>query len=145
MAEEKLTVLKVAPGMVPETVTVEDSLESLQNEVGGYIETTYPFSESVCIICNEEGKIRGLPLNRALMDKNGEVLDIIAGTFLIVGVRSDSFCSLSAGQIRTYSEMFARPQMFFRQNGKIEVISKEAVPRKGSERKELKQLQETMR
>ena len=43
------------------------SLESLQAAVGGgLIEAVYPFEEEVAIVCNEEGKINGMPLNRAL-------------------------------------------------------------------------------
>ena len=38
----------------------------MQAVVGGNIEALYPFEEAVSIICNEEGKINGLPLNRAV-------------------------------------------------------------------------------
>ena len=37
----------------------------------------------MALICNEEGKFLGLPLNRALRDDTGEIYDIIAGNFLI--------------------------------------------------------------
>ncbi len=40
----------------------------------------------MALICNEEGKFLGLPLNRALRDDAGEVYDIIAGNFLITGL-----------------------------------------------------------
>ena len=30
------------------------------------------------MICNEEGKLLGLPLNRALRDEEGEIYDIIS-------------------------------------------------------------------
>ena len=32
---------------------------------------------------NEEGKLDGLPLNRALRDDNGEIYDVVAGSFLV--------------------------------------------------------------
>ena len=33
-------------------------------------------------ICNEDGKLDGLPLNRALRDADGDIYDIVAGIFL---------------------------------------------------------------
>ena len=43
MAEnEKMDVLVVEPGKVPYPKQIDSGLESLQKEVGGYIEATYP-------------------------------------------------------------------------------------------------------
>ena len=61
-------------------------LESLQHEVGGCIEAIYPYEDPVALICNEEGKLEGLPLNRALRDEDGDIYDVVAGTFLVVGL-----------------------------------------------------------
>ena len=125
MNKEKMTVLKVFPGKLPETVVLPDTLEDLQKAVGGYIEVIHPFDDSACIICNEEGKLNGLPLNRALTDDSGKITDIIAGAFLVAGVSDEGFSSLSAEQIRKYSDMYAKPQLFFRQGGRILVYSQE--------------------
>ena len=125
MNEEKMTVLKVSPDKRPETAMIPDTLEDLQKAVGGYIEVIHPFDDSTCIICNEEGKQNGLPLNRALTDDSGRIVDIIAGTFLVAGISDDGFSSLSAEQIRKYSDMYAKPQMFFRQGGRIRIYSQE--------------------
>ena len=119
MNKEKMTVLKVFPGKRPETVVLPDTLEDLQKAVGGYIEVIHPFDDSACIICNEEGKLNGLPLNRALTDDSGKITDIIAGAFLVAGVSDEGFSSLSAEQIRKYSDLYAKPQLFFRQGGRI--------------------------
>lgn len=54
------------PGKKACITTIHNTLESLQQIVGGYIEAVYPFDNPVVIICNEEGKIIGLELNRAL-------------------------------------------------------------------------------
>lgn len=67
----------------------------LQQIVGGYIEAVYPFVDPVAIICNEEDKINGLELNRALRDENGKVYDILAGTFLLVGLDEEDIASLT--------------------------------------------------
>ncbi len=93
------------PGRV-EDIGVE--LKDLQNVVGGYIETVYPFDDDVCLVCNEEGKIHNLPWNRPLHDEDGKVIDIIAGTFFLCGVDDDSgeFVSLTDKQIIKYKGLF---------------------------------------
>lgn len=113
------TVLVVEPGMAPYVKEIDSGLKSLQSEVGGWIEAVYPFEEEVALICNEEGKLCGLPLNRALMDEDGEIYDIIAGTFLVVGLGEEDFCSLSDEYIKKFSERFKRPEKFKERRGKI--------------------------
>ena len=76
----KIKVLLVKPNEIPEEIEIENTLEAKQKIVGGYIEQAYlPNDDSVVLICNEEGKIYGMPLNRYIGH------DIIAGPFLIVG------------------------------------------------------------
>lgn len=62
----EMTVVLLEPGKMARTATIDSSLEGMQKVVGGLIETYYPFEEQVCIVCNEEGKINGMPLNRAI-------------------------------------------------------------------------------
>lgn len=69
----EMTVVCVEPGKPAYLKTIETGLESLQHEVGGYIEATYPWEDTAAIICNEEGKITGLPLNRSLRDDEGNI------------------------------------------------------------------------
>lgn len=49
---DEITVLKIEPLKAPETVTISESLESLQEQVGGYIEQIAPFSDEVAVVCN---------------------------------------------------------------------------------------------
>ena len=63
---DTISVLLIQPGKYPKTVEIEDSLEAMQELVGGDIEEYMPFDDEAAIICNEEGKISGLPLNRAI-------------------------------------------------------------------------------
>ena len=121
-AEKTMTVLVVAPGEKPSVETIPVGLESLQQQVGGYIEAIYPFEEPVGIVCNEEGKINGLQLNRALRDDENSIYDIVSGTFLVVGLGEEDFCSLTPEQIEKYSEHFAEPEMFFMLDGEIQAI-----------------------
>ena len=64
--EEKISVVLVEPNKYPEVVKIEDTLEAMQKIVGGCIEQYMPFDDEVAIICNDEGKLNGLPLNRAI-------------------------------------------------------------------------------
>ncbi|MBQ2392187.1 MAG: DUF3849 domain-containing protein [Clostridia bacterium] len=120
--ENTLTVLVVAPGEKPKVETIDCGLESLQQQVGGYIEAVYPFEEPVGLVCNEEGKINGMQLNRALRDDENGIYDIVSGTFLVVGLGEEDFCSLTPEQIEKYSEHFAEPEMFFMLDGEIQAI-----------------------
>ena len=119
---KKLRVIKVEPSKPPRIVEVSPDLDSLQHEVGGYIQVIYPFSDSVGIICNEEAKINGLPLNRALYDESGVIYDIIAGDFLVVGLSGESFSGLNDKLTEKYLRRFERPEMFMNIGGHITAL-----------------------
>lgn len=121
----KITVLVVEPEKAPYVKEIDNTLESFQHEVGGYIQVVYPWSEPVVLICDEESKLKGGPLNRALRDDSGEVYDIIAGTFLIVGLTEEDFDSLNEEYIKRYSELFKSPEIFINLGGRIFVLSQE--------------------
>ena len=103
-----MRVLIVEPLKVPYVTEIDGSLESMQNIVGGLIQVIYPFDDLVALVCNDEGKLMGLPLNRPLTDCNGDIYDIIAGTFFLCAVPtdSDSFDSLTEEQIRKYTDHY---------------------------------------
>ena len=117
-----MKVLRVEQYKPPFVKEIDPCLESLQHEVGGWIEATYPFEDDVALICNEEGKLNGMELNRALRDENGEVLDAIAGPFLIVGLGDEDFISLSDDLIDKYRDIFAQPEVFIRTNSGLLVL-----------------------
>ena len=109
-----MQVVIVEPEKKPEVREIGNSLEAMQQVVGGFIEALYPFDEPVALICNEEGKLMDLPPNRALRDDTGEVYDIISGTFFLCSAPPDSehFESLTDQQVKTYLERFSTPEMF---------------------------------
>lgn len=109
---DTMTVLLVEPNKYPEVKEIGTDLDSLQQAVGGNIEVTYPFEDNVGLVVNEEGKINGMPLNRAVRDDAGEVMDIIAGSFLVVGLTEDSFGSLTQEQIGKFEQEFHQPEAF---------------------------------
>ena len=99
--------------------TIPDTLESLQKEVGGYIQAVYPWDDPVGIICDEEAKLKGSPLNRALRDEDGEIADIIAGTFMVVGLGEENFASLNDTEAKKFASVFKTPETFIRINDRI--------------------------
>lgn len=111
-AKETMTVLLVEPEKYPRPVEIGTDLEDLQKAVGGYIEVTYPFDENVGLVMNEEGKLDGLPLNRALRDEDGQIYDVVAGSFLVVGLTEESFGSLTPDQMQKFEQQFHQPEMF---------------------------------
>ena len=118
-APEKMTVLVVEPRKEPYVKEIDPGLHSLQAEVGGDIGATYPFSDPVALVCNDEGKLIGLDLNRGLRDENGEIYDIMAGTFLVVGLGEEDFASLSPELAQKYTEHFRQPEQFISLGGQI--------------------------
>ena len=100
-----IRVLKIEPGSAPETVTMPNTLEAFQEAVGGYIEALW-LGCGVCFICNEEGKLRGLPYNRPLLDESGLPMDILQGTFFVTGVDGERFTSLTDEQIQRYKDLY---------------------------------------
>ena len=129
MDNEKISVLVVEPEKKPYAKEVSSELSSLQHEVGGYIQAVYPYEEPVAIICDEEAKLKGSELNRVLRDEDGQIYDVVAGTFLIVGLGEDDFTSLTPEHMKQFKEKFETPEMFMRLNGKLVVLPMEERPK----------------
>lgn len=134
MEKKEMTVLLIEPEARPKVVTMETGLKPLQEAVGGYIEAVYPFDDPIALIVNEEGKLDGLPLNRALRHKNGEVYDILAGNVLVVGLGEDDFTSLSPKMMDKYKEMFHHPEAFIHLGRSIIAVPIPERQVKGEER-----------
>lgn len=120
--KEMMDALLVKPNCYPEKVSIGNTLEDLQKAVGGYIEVTYPFEEEVGIVLNEEGKLMGLPLNRAVYAEDGTMHDIYAGDFLVVGLTEDDFGSLSPELLEKFEQKFHQPEVFVRMGRGIMAI-----------------------
>lgn len=117
-----MRIIIVEGGKRPYEAKLEHDLESMRRRVGGNIEVVYePGGRDAAMICNDEGTLLGLPLNRALRDEKGEIYDVIAGTFFICGAPpdSESFTSLTDEQVDYWLKRFAKPEFFVRVNGKI--------------------------
>ncbi|MDL2273297.1 DUF3846 domain-containing protein [Oscillospiraceae bacterium OttesenSCG-928-G22] len=110
-----MRILTIKPLSPPVAETISGDLKSMQAVVGGSIQAIYPFEEPVALICHEEGKLIGLPLNRALRHPaTGEIYDVIAGTFFLCAAPpdADDFVGLSDAQIAAYTAKFSRPEIY---------------------------------
>ena len=101
-----MNVLMIQPGAQPRQAEIGEGFSAMQ--------AIYPFPEPVALICHEEGKLLGLPLNRALRDENGEIYDIIAGPFFLCGAPPDrdTFTSLTPEQMVHYRDRFRRIELY---------------------------------
>ena len=112
-----MKVLVIEPLKEPYVKEMDGKLKTLQGFVGGLIQVLYPFEdEHIALICNDEGKLLGLPLNRALRNSRGEIYDIVSGTFVLCSAPpdSESFESLSDEQIQKYIKKFKSVEIYIR-------------------------------
>ena len=86
--------IRKKPGCEPELIDIDNTLAALQQEVGGYIETVS--IADVVIICNEEGRLCGLPYNCRFVG-----VDFV-GTILVVGRNKDEFCDVPEADFLIY-------------------------------------------
>ena len=116
-----MRVLIVEPEKKPYAKEIDGKLETMQKLVGGLIQVLYPFEDRVALVCNDEGKLLGLPLNRALRGENGQPYDIISGTFFLCAAPADSddFQSLTEEQVARYKALYHTPEIFINLGGQI--------------------------
>ena len=80
----KISVIIKQPGRVPYKTAISPTLKNLQQTVGGYIETV-TITEDAVIICNEEGRLQGMPHNCIVMG-----VDFV-GPIVFAGVAGEEF------------------------------------------------------
>ena len=114
-----MNVLMVEPEKVPYETQIGNDLQSMQAALDGHLEAVYPFDQPVALVCNEDGKRDGLPFNRALRDADGDVYDIVAGNFFIVGLGQNDFTDLPHELAERFAEQFRQPELFMHVDGKI--------------------------
>ncbi len=112
-----MKILVVEPLMPPYAKDINGNLESMQKIVGGTIQAIYPFKDpNIALICNDDGKLINLPFNRRLRKSEGEIDDIIAGTFFLCSAKpnDDKFEGLTDEKIKTYTGRFSKLEIFVR-------------------------------
>lgn len=80
-------------GKKAELKEIENDLKTLQKIVGGYIETV-TLGDAV-VICNEEGRLHGLPTNCVVITKHG-VTQPFVGTIVIASAKDDDLADCTA-------------------------------------------------
>ncbi|MDD4492894.1 MAG: DUF3846 domain-containing protein [Eubacteriales bacterium] len=133
---DTMRVVLVEPGKVAREARIGTRLSDLQAAVGGDIEQFCPYKDEVALICDEEGKVCGKDLNRAIYGEDGQMVDIVAGTFFVCAAPSDSgsFKGLSDAQIERYLKQFKYPQQFIRINDEIKAVKYNTEQNKNYER-----------
>lgn len=93
MREKKILIVKKEPGQPAQVVPgFDNTLEAFQRAVGGYIETV-TLASDLCLICNEEGRLRGLPYNTTVCGES------FVGPVLAVGVKGEEFSSVKGRMV----------------------------------------------
>lgn len=75
---------------------ISSSLGNLQRTVGGYIECVTIAKDAV-IICNEEGRLLGLPDNCCVFGESAagfKFKSAFCGTIIVLGTKGYEFCDL---------------------------------------------------
>lgn len=107
----KIKCIKVVPGEKAVIEERDDCLKDWQDGVGGYIEIAYHSNSkdggrNIIIVCNEEGKLMGMPPNRILGS------DILCGTFFLVGNGGEDFRALTENEIEWCMSHYGNPTVF---------------------------------
>ena len=88
---ERIECLVKLAGQQPVRMWVENTLEALQAMVGGYIEpVSLPGSQAgdIVVICDEEGRIKGKPINCLIQGVD------FCGDILICGAGDEEFADV---------------------------------------------------
>lgn len=113
--EPMLTALIVEPGKRPYTQEIRVSDESYFCLLEGPTARRPLYGTSTEIIYNASGKYLSLPACRALLNSKGDVDDVIAGTFLVVGVDEDGEdVSLTEEHLKILNGLFGNPRCDWR-------------------------------
>ena len=114
MKEEKIKVLALLPMELSKEIELDNALEAMQKFIGGLIEciTLSDTGSEVTLVCNDEGKLLGLPLNRPLWDG----ADVLAGPGFLAGCDNEgnltSLQTTEKGVSYTFHHQYAKVNSF---------------------------------
>ena len=111
---KRIKVLVCEPGKIPYVKTIKNDWQDMSQIVGGCIEFVriYPGAPA-SIVCNDEGMIRGMPLNRQIFLLNPATCKpkhyvSIYGPFFLVGTDGPDMISLTPEEIEQFSDDFRK-------------------------------------
>ena len=96
--------VKRRPGRKPEIIGIENTLEALQEAVGGYIETL-TVDDYTVLVMDEEGKLKGKPV---CMTYKGECL---VGDILVLGYIGDEFYDIGPDAMKQWAPELFPPRV----------------------------------
>lgn len=99
-----MRVMMIRVNQNPQIITVEHNLPSLQALVGGMIEVVEPFQDDVVIVCNENGRSAGKPVNRTINEKMN-----ICGDFFLCGQVDNELIDFPLEKVFVYNAKFHLP------------------------------------
>lgn len=87
------------PGEKPYSAQINNSLETLQEIVGGHIEAVTMCSD-FAVICNEDGRLKDLPYNCTVLNFS------FCGTVIFTGVDGEEFADIPIS-FESFKSLFA--------------------------------------
>ena len=103
--ENEIRVLMVEPHERPKEFLLENTLQAMQEAVGGLIDIVGIDDDGACLLLNDDGKLIGLEGNRRIGD------DVIVGNFYVCGSNEDGeLASLTEAEMEKYKERFWEPE-----------------------------------
>ena len=104
-----MNILIIEPGKHPRKAVVSNTLSSLQEIVGGYIQAVYPWDDPVALVCDEEGLLKQYAFNRLVAPEVA-----IFGTCFICGLGEEDFADLPEAMLEKYAALLHTPQALVR-------------------------------
>ncbi len=111
--DQRIEVLVVEPGKAPRLETVNNTLEAVEEALGGRAQLGCFLPQRVMLASRQDAV--GLVPNRCLPGKK----EVIHGTFLLCGIpeEGNGFSSLTRGRQEEFGAVFARPGEFMEIGG----------------------------
>lgn len=113
-----MRILVVEPEKTPYEKEISGDISSMQKIVGGWTEVVYPYQEKVCLVCNDESSINGMPCNRLIE----EIDFVICGNFFLCGIENGDFSSLDTKQIEYFKKKYDKKEIFLKSEQGIGVL-----------------------
>lgn len=108
VSDNRLRIMVVRAGEPPQTVNICGGLPAIREIVGGETEELCPFADAVSVVRNRRGDELRLPVNCLVNNGSGQPVDVIRGTFAVVGVCDGGYASLTDEQVLRYLDEFSR-------------------------------------
>ena len=100
---KRIKVISIPVGSDPMVVEIDSTLEAMQALVGGIdggcdLIQVVPMPDGLELVCDEESKLKGLPLHLRIFDGQ----DVVAGNCFLVRHRGSDFASVTRADIAKY-------------------------------------------